>query len=238
VGGRGLDGAEVWQFLKFAVIPVVAWFLARAAARIERRWLRFAARACAYFVCAGSAVQLVLAIPSGSIDISDLWRFLGFCLMPLLPLLGIIVLRELRIRWLRISATALCSVLMIPASSFLLLLCLFDGSCTARTPPSYSPDAKHIALLEVTEGGALGPDYARVNLRGSWLPYSTKVFSGTGAVSEPGSGKFVLSPAVRWLDNYHLLIRYTDFGKPTPVCEKEAGSIKIICEDASVSDEP
>ena len=201
--------SRAWPFLKFALIPAIAWFGFKQGAHLQRPWLRRLSKALLLFLLAGSLTLLVLSLPTGSIDIADLWLFLGFALVPYLPVLGFRFSSYIKAVWIQRSVKTLTSILLFPAGLFFLFMCLGQSACTRRASPIYSPDGKHIALVEFAMQGALGADYGIVYMRRSWLPFAKKVYAGFG------ESRFDLrppSPEVRWLDNSRLLIRF--WGRP------------------------
>jgi len=186
-------------------------------------------QAATLFLAAGSTLFLLLSWPTGAIDISELWWFLAWVFILLLPVLGIRLSRYLKNAWMRISGTIAASVLMIPASLLFLLLCVAQVGCTKRmTLPS--PSGKHIALLEFALQGALGADYANIYVRESWWPVAQRVFQGFGNWSPNPQG---CSPEMRWLDDSHLLIRYwSDMSQGGYVtCRQKVGNVQVECQD-------
>ena len=186
----------------------------------------------------GSLTLLVLSFPTKSVDISDLWLFLGIALIPYLMLLGFRFSSHIKVVWIRWSVKTLASVLLFPAGALFLLMCLAQSACTRRASPIYSPDGKHIALLRFAMQGALGDDYGIVYVRRSWLPFADKVYSGLG-YSDLGLRPPM--PEVRWLDNSRLLIRFWDDrekgdgrGGP-PICKTSAGTVRVVCENLAKS---
>jgi hypothetical protein len=230
-----LKVSDIWSFLSFAVVPLLAWFAFRQARHMERNWLRPTARLAAGFVGLVSTLVLVGSLPRGSIDISDLWRYLFLGLLPFVALLILVLARYIKPHWIRVSIRTVASLVAIPAGLVLLLLCLAQSACVYHSSPIYSPDGNHVALVTVYGQGALGVDYASVSVRRAWIPIATEVYDGIGAW--PGS--FSVSPEVRWLDASHLLIRYSDprhdeAGGPH-LCEDNFGSVQIVCENTAVA---
>ena len=99
----------------------------------------------------------------------------------------------------------------------------------AASPPLYSPDRRHVAIIIYALQLALGDDYATVRVRRCWVPWATVAYSGPAGWdfknNKPGD------PEVRWLDSVHLLIRYHDYRNGTggSVCRSQIGAIGIIC---------
>jgi hypothetical protein len=112
------------------------------------------------FLAVVSTLLLLLSLPSGSIDVSDLWRFLGFASLPLFLVLGFYLLRRTQSARKRTASRLAISSLLLPAGLLFLLLCVAEVGCTKRAAPSYSPDGKHVAILRFALQGALGDDYA------------------------------------------------------------------------------
>jgi hypothetical protein len=225
----------VLPFLKFSVIPVLAWVGFMQTRHVQRNWLGLAAHCGTGFVLLFSTLLLVLSLPTGSLDISNLWPFLVWGLAPSVPLLGFWLARNIKALWLKVSVRAVASLLIIPTGLFLLLMCLVESACTRRTPPIYSPDGGYVALVEFYVQGALGEDSANVSVRRAWTPIATKAYSGSGAWY--GDHRFQNSPEVHWLDPSHLLIRDWDGrsgnegkGGP-PICKDKVASLHIVCEN-------
>ncbi len=226
----------MWPFLTFALVPANALLALQPVRRIQRRSLKRLMMALTYFFAIVSALLLLLSLPTGSIDITDLWRFLTFALLPFLPLLSLIFSGGIRLRWARISVKAIGSLLLIPTGLFFLGMCVFESAGVRHAPPLYSPDGKHVALLWFALQGALGDDYGTVDLRRSWIPFAENVYSGLG---NWGFDLRPASPEVRWLDNSRLLIRYWDDrtkgdgrGGP-PLCKERAATIQVVCENTA-----
>jgi hypothetical protein len=201
---------------------------------MEQNWLWLTSRLAAGFVGLVSALVLVGSLPGGSIDISDLWRYLFLGLLPFVALLALVLARDIKPHWIRISVRTVASLVAIPAGLVVLLLCIAQSGCVKRSSPIYSPDGNHVALVRVYQGGALSDDYARVSVRWAWTPIATEVYSGFGQ----WSSRFSISPEVRWLDASHLLIRYSEprhdeAGRPH--CEDNFGSVQIVCENTAVA---
>ena len=231
---------NIWPFVIFAILPATTWLSLKRLARIERRWIRNIALASGYFLFLASALLLLLSLPTGSIDISDLWRFLGFSLLPSLPLVALWACRSIQTTWLRIAMSSVSAIVLIPACGVFLLLCLAEVGCVRRSPPVYSPDGMHVALQEFSLAGALGDDYGSVYVRRSWWPFADTAYSGLGYRDLPRGGPS--SPQIQWLDSSRLLIRYYDGrtagdGRGGPaVCKSRAGGITILCENEATTD--
>jgi hypothetical protein len=101
---------DIWPFLKFAVVPVLAWLAFSRARHIQQNQWRFAARLGAGSVSVLSTLLLVLSLPTGSIDISNLWRFLAFGLLPIIPLVGLMLARKIKLLWIRVTVRTVASL--------------------------------------------------------------------------------------------------------------------------------
>ncbi len=243
LGGQAhLNTSSIWPFVVFAVIPATTWLVAKQVSQIHAGWRRNSATISAYFFAIASTLLLVLSLPTGSIDVTDLWRFLLFALLPSVPLLAIIHSSAIKVGWMRILLRTVSSLLIIPAALFFLGLCLVQSACVKRSSPIYSPDGKHLALVEFIGQGALGDDYGNVYLRRSWLPIRKTVYEGLG--SWDSKHQRVGAPEVHWLDNSRLLVRYWDDrtrggGRGTPaVCNGVVGVIKILCVNEALPSLP
>jgi hypothetical protein len=214
-------------FLKFAILPVLAWVALVPMRRIHRGWLRVAATAFTAFVAAVSTCQLRVSLGTRSIDISDLWLFSPYPWLLSSPLVGIGASVYARLRWLRISGLTVSSLLLIPSGLAALFFCVMESSCSYRDPPISSPDGNYFALVEFTLGGAVGNDAANVYVRRSWAPLAERVYGG---FAEWSSAFGTSSPEVRWLDSSRLLIRYRTEGKYAPVCMERTEPVRITCE--------
>lgn len=172
-----------------------------------------------------SLLLLVITIPSGTIDISDLWLFILFTIVPALPLLATRQARLIQRTWLRVVARGASGVLFGLAAISFVLLCIFQTACTERLKPIYSPDGQHMALIRVSMQGAVGRDSASVTLRRSWRPLGVNVWVGILIAARP---------QVRWLDNSRLLIRYEHEPGHTVCDAGGTGEIEVICEQVPV----
>jgi len=202
-----LELSRVWHFCLFALIPVGACVLFRFA-----RWrvLRLGAG----LVAIAGTLALVLGLPAGSVDVSDLWEFMPIVLVGAPPVFG------MRSGGWRRTISA---VLAVPLGIALLLMCFVQGACVRRALPDYSPDGKTVVFREIFMQGALGADYAKVTVRRWWSPFGELVFSGEGDLE---------SPEVQWIGTSRLRIRYWDDGSRTPrsVCNSGVGLVVVVCE--------
>jgi hypothetical protein len=167
-------------------------------------------------------------------DISEAVAFSKFLLPLAVSWMIYRIAKRVRHRGLRISIKTIVSVFFGCSAVLVLLLLLVQAGCSRRVPPIYSPDGRHVALLRYALQGALGDDYATVDLRSRWIPWAETVYSGVGSWDFKNTKP--LDPEVRWLDGAHLLIRYYDNGsgeegRGAPVtCKNRIGDVQIICE--------
>ena len=227
-----------WPFLKFALVPALAWISFVKVQRIQKKKLKSAARFGTGFVFALSTLLLILSLPTGSIDISDLWPFLALGLVLLIPCWILALAFRIESRWIKLPLQTVGSLLMIPMVPIILMMCLSQAGCVHRNPPIYSPDGKYLALVENMGQGALGDDYGTVSVRRAWLPTATIAYDGLGSLSLRDR-TFIDSPEVHWQDSSHLLIRYWDRrtgkeGRGAPTCRDKIGSLYIVCENMSI----
>jgi hypothetical protein len=127
--------------------------------------------------------------------------------------------------WLRIPIRAIASTVGFLGAAVLVMLSVFEPSCTKHASPIKSPDGRHVAVLSFAMQGALGDDYANVGVRPWWSPRAQNVYKGVGAWDFEKGQPF--DPEVHWLDSRHLLIRY---GIGLPVCRSRLGEIEIVCQ--------
>jgi hypothetical protein len=129
--------------------------------------------------------------------------------------------------WLRIPIKATASILGVMAAGTLLMLLLFEASCTRHATPIKSPDGRYVAVIDYALQGALGDDYANVGIRRRFSPRAQNVYHGVGAWDFKKARPF--DPEVRWLDSEHLLIRYR---MGLPECRSQLDQVEIICQSA------
>jgi hypothetical protein len=169
-------------------------------------------------------------------DISEAVFISSFFLPLAASWIVIRVVQRIRVRWLRLSLKMLSSVLLLASGAVVFLVTLTSVGCSKSADPLYSPDRRHVAVLRYALQGALGDDYATVNVRASWRPWATTVYRGLGAWDFKADKP--LTPEVRWLDSAHLLIRYWDDrssnkGRGGPAqCVSQAGTVRVVCEAA------
>ena len=88
-----------------------------------------------------------------------------------------------------------------------------------------------MAIVRVVGQGALGDDYARVNIRSRFSPFA-QAYSGLGGW-DFRNGRLE-SPELRWVEESVLQIRFSDdrTGKEgrggPPVCEGQVGGVRIL----------
>jgi hypothetical protein len=167
-------------------------------------------------------------------DISALWPVVKLVLFGTLAVGVFRLCKQVPSRWLRVSLRTMASFLVIGCAICLALLSLGTLACTKFTRPIYSPDGWHVAVLTYVLQGALGDDYARVEIRSTWSPLPKLAYSGLGTWDSRNDKRS--SPEVRWLDRSRLLIRYYDDrpgheGRGQPTCVSEAGGVQIVCEN-------
>lgn len=187
-----------------------------------------------------TTLQLILCLPSGSVDVSDLWPFLGFIVVPVSLALGFRLLRGIRVFWLRIGGNIALSALLLLSSASFFSICFVEVACIRRATPVYSPDGKHIALLQFTLRTSRD-SYGHVYLRRSWSPFTDHVYEGLGDWDSVHNTP--LMPKIHWIDNFHLVIRYWDnrlpyAGRGGPAhCKSESTGIYISCENTATVEE-
>ena len=77
----------------------------------------------------------------------------------------------------------------------------------------------------------MGPDYASISLRRVWSPRAEEVYFGAGWADMKGKTDY--DPAVRWLDNARLEIRYIDSRVGENRCGQRVDGVEIVCVKAS-----
>lgn len=224
---------RIWPFLTFAILPGIGWLALPLIARLPAAKWQTVARPFALFIAIASTLLLVLRLPTGSIDISDLWQFLGWALLPSVLLLGLRLSRHIQTRWVRTVARAAGSLLLVPLGFFFLLLCLVQSGCVRHAAPLYSPDGQYIVVWQVVMAGALGDDYCNVAVRRNWWPIAERAYRGVGRWDE--RQQQVSYPEVRWLDRSRLLIRYRE-DSAHAMCKENVGAVQVICENLLAAD--
>src|ERR1019366_4967457 len=213
-----LGAVKLLPFLKFGIIPATSWLWIRFGPKPDCRVVGWAL----WFVAVISTLFLLLSIPTGSVDISDLWRFLAFAAVPALLIVAFRQSLRLQRKLFRIPALSASTIALFASGSVFVLLCLGESACTRRAAPIYSPNGGHLALVRTGLGGALDADYVSVAVRTAWMPVASNVYTGPE------------EPVVRLLDDYRPLVRYhTDSSKrdgPT-ACRDSVGTIQVICEE-------
>jgi hypothetical protein len=162
-------------------------------------------------------------------DVSDIWWYLALAVF----VAGLIfcVRKLIKDRWVR---DLVATITLIVTGTLVLLAFAITAACTKRAPLMYSPDQRHIALLNYAFQGALGDDYANVDVRSRWSLFPRNAYRGLG-YWDFKNGK-PLYPEVRWLDNTHLSIRFWDDrtgkeGRGAPAtCVSRVGDIQVVCE--------
>jgi hypothetical protein len=157
-------------------------------------------------------------------------EFLVFCL-PFLRLLAIVgavaaasvyLFRARSVRkWLRICMRITGGILVVPLALGVLVL-LGMVACTSRPRVLVSPDSRHIAEYSYM-AGFLGRDATYVSVRKKWSLLRHDAYSYAGPSDWSGT-------EVRWLDNEHLLIRYSEDQRGHPQhCNGKAADILVQC---------
>jgi hypothetical protein len=167
-------------------------------------------------------------------DISQVVGFSKFLLTVAVSWAILRIARPIRHRWLRISIRTIVSLLFVCSVILVFFLLIVQAGCTKSAPPIYAPDGRHVAILHYALQGALGDDYAIVDLRRRWTPWAENVYRGLGAWDF--KHERASEPEVRWIDSSHLLIRFVDDrignegrgGRAT--CLSQAGAVQIVCE--------
>ena len=167
-------------------------------------------------------------------DVSECLRLLAPMVVPVVAWAVFRIGKRVKRRWLRLPIRAVASAAGSVSAVIVLLLFLAETGCTKHPPPIESPDGHYVAILSYALQGALGADYADVNVRPWWRPYARNVYSGLGSWDFK-NGK-PSDPEVRWLDRSHLLIRYRDDrtgneGRGGPaLCRSRMDGIQIVCQ--------
>jgi hypothetical protein len=157
-------------------------------------------------------------------------EFLVFCLpfIRLLVVLGIVgaatiyLFRARSVRkWLRICMRITGGILVVPLALSVVML-LMMVACSSRPQVLVSPDSQHIAEYSY-EAGFLGRDSTFVSVRRKWSLLPRDVYWYDGPSDWSGT-------EVRWLDNQHLLIRYTEDQRGhSQHCSRKAADVLVQC---------
>lgn len=135
--------------------------------------------------------------------------------LKVLAVLGILVIgtvylfraRSMR-RWLRVCMRVGGGVLVLPLA-FCVLFLIAMAACSTRPRIILSPDSRHIAEYRY-QAGFLGRDSTFVSVRRKWSVLAVEAYRYAGPSDWSGT-------EVRWLDNEHLLIRYSREGGDHPL---------------------
>jgi hypothetical protein len=230
---------DLWSFVLFAIIPAAIWFGVSHVNKISRHWLRNVAKGAGWFFGASSSLLLVFALPTGSIDISDLWRFSLYFLLPIVPvcLLALAMWGVIRIAWAKYIVGTVSTVALILGATIFSVLCFAQAGCERRPPALYSQNRLRVALRDFKGQGGLGDDFATVRVRKTWWPVAETVFDGLGTWDRKQNR--LTNPEVEWLDSSHLRIRYTDDrvagdGRGSPgVCNAAVAGVQVLCENTA-----
>ena len=230
---------DLWSFALFAIIPAAIWLGVSRVNKIRRSWLRNVAKAAGWFFGASSSILLVFALPTGSIDISDLWRFSLYFLLPVLPLclLALAMWNMIRIAWAKYVVGTVSTVALIFGGTVFSVLCFAQAGCERRPPVLYSQNRLRLALRDFKGQGGLGDDFATVRLRKTWWPIAEIAFDGLGTWDRKQNK--LISPEVEWIDSSHLRIRYADDrvagdGRGGPgICNALVAGVQVLCENTA-----
>jgi len=154
-------------------------------------------------------------------DVSEVWPFVKLAAVVVLGGVAFWVLRRVRSGWVRIPARLLAAGTTTISFLVLVLFAVTEQGCSMRAPALWSPDGGHLALVRWGMQGALGADGAivRVRPRGGWS--SEIVFRGAGWAGS--------APALRWLDDTRLEIRYWDERVYEHRCGERVEGVEIVC---------
>jgi hypothetical protein len=162
-------------------------------------------------------------------------RWLGWLYLAIVVAVAILILRltlsnKLKRGWARSLLQLTGALLSIP---FALLTCisLLMIGCSFESPLAGSPDHRHVARVQVLDGGALGGS-ASVAVRHSWSPVWTNAYMGDGMKLRDGS----FEPELKWVDNSNLLILYPN-GYASSFCREQVGEVLIKCQVKKTSKE-
>jgi hypothetical protein len=166
-------------------------------------------------------------------DISEFSPFMKPMLVPAVAWTVFLITRRVERRWLRLPIRTVASIAGVIGAAVVILLSLFQIACTKHVSPLKSSDGQYVAVLKFSFQGALGDDYANVNVRRWWSPFAENVYSGLGYWDFKNDKPS--EPEVRWLDRSHLLIRYPDptgneVLKGLQVCRTRVGDVEIVCQ--------
>jgi len=236
---RPFANFDLWSFVLFAIIPAAIWFGVWHVNKIRRPWLRNLVKGLGWFFGASSSLLFVFALPTGSIDISDLWRFSLYFLLPVVPLslLALAMWGAIRVVWAKYLVGTVSTLALILGSLIFSVLCFAQAGCERRPPSLYSQDHLRLALTDFKGQGGLGDDFATVRVRKTWWPFAEIAFNGLGTWDRKQNK--LTSPEVEWLDSSHLRIRYLDDrvpgdGRGGPgVCVGVAAGIQVLCENTA-----
>jgi hypothetical protein len=223
---------DIWSFVLFAIIPAAIWFGVSRINKIQQPWLRNSAKAAGWFFGASSSLLLVFALPTGSIDISDLWRFSLYFLLPVVPLCLLV-----RIAWAKYVVGTVSTVALIFGGTIFCVLCFAQAGCERRPPVLYSQNRLRLALRDFQGQGGLGDDFATVRVRKTWWPVAQVAFDGLGTWDRKQNR--LISPDIEWLDSSHLRIRYADDrvagdGRGGPgICNAVVAGVQVLCENTA-----
>jgi hypothetical protein len=158
------------------------------------------------------------------VDISEIWDNLEFIAAFVIAVVLIILSLRIRRLWLRYSALALASLVLVIVSGITFIIGCDMVVSNARIPAIASPDRKHIAIVRWWLPGALGSDMVHVSIRHAYSPIAVEVEKGDASPPDP---------KVEWLDDHRLLITYWDKGQIRPCSDKgsRVEGIEVFCKD-------
>lgn len=227
-----MDSSSLWSYGTFALVPIASWMAALLISRTRAGAVRtWAASVTLFAAITSTALMILNALGGSSIDIAHLWPFQFRALIAAVPAIAIWRCKFLEPPSYAALLRCVWAVIAVPAVGLFLLVCLSTPGCTRRPPSIYSPDGKHLAIVEFLEAGVFDDDYVTVSLRRSWWPFATVVYSGSGGYdANPAQS----SPEVRWIDDSHLLVRYapSDRGPKRP-CVDLKGDVQVVCKSVT-----
>jgi hypothetical protein len=124
-------------------------------------------------------------------------------------------------KWLRVCMRITGGILVLPLAICVLML-LGMAASASRPRILVSPDSQHIAEFTY-QAGFLGRDFTLVSVRRKWSLVRHNAYRYAGPSDWSGT-------EVRWVDNEHLLIRYTEDSEGrSQVCSSKAEDVFVQC---------
>lgn len=212
-----MDLTPIWPYVTFATIPAAAWAVVRASDRMELSWRRTAIRGVAKFVRFISLLLLVITIPSGSIDIPDIWVLGLFSIVPALLFLATRKARLIQRGWVRVIAGGVSRVLFGLTTVLFVGLCGFETGWGETGKSIYSPDRSRLAFVRVN----LDARIETLSVRPSSRP-----------IANPVWGPYIIKDKleIKWLDNSRLLVRYFHNPGRRGCYPMTIGDVEVVCE--------